>query len=112
MTAAPDWVALLEKVLTGAPALPGARCRGRHHLFDAAASGEDPDTVSARHAQALRLCLNSCPSLTRCESWFRDLKPSNRPTGVVAGQVWEDGKPKSERPPGRLDKAVDVSDAD
>jgi len=100
MTAAPDWVALLEKVLTGAPALPGARCRGRTHIFDGAAPDENPDTTAARHAQAVSLCRH-CPSLTRCESWFLDLKPSNRPTGVVAGQVWENGKPKSERLPGR-----------
>jgi len=96
----------LLAAICAAPCLPGARCRGKHHLFDEAASGENPDTTAARHAQALGLCLNSCPSLTRCESWFLGLKPSSRPTGVVAGQVWENGKPKSERPPGRRREAA------
>ena len=88
-----------------APSLPGARCKNRAHIFDPAVPGEDPTTVDARHTQALGLC-RLCPSLTRCESWFLGLKPSSRPTGVVAGQVWENGKPKSERPPGRPRKAA------
>lgn len=81
-----------------APALPGARCRGKE-------PGEAPETVQQRHAQALSLCLRECPARERCQTWYLGLKPSNRPTGVVAGQVWENGKPKSERPPGRPRKA-------
>jgi hypothetical protein len=69
-----------------APALPGARCKNRAHLFDPAAPGENPDTVAARHNQALGLCQH-CPSLTRCEAWVSGLKPSTRPLGVVAGKV-------------------------
>ena len=91
MTAAPDWVALLEKVLTGAPALPGARCRGRAHMFDDAAPDENPDTTAARHAQALGLCLNSCPSLSRCEAWYLGLPARKRPPGVCAGRVNQPG---------------------
>jgi len=106
MTAAPDWVDLLEKVLAGAPSLPGAKCRGRAHLFNGAEPDENPETVAARHAQALGLCLNSCPSLSRCAEWVNSLPKSKRPLGVVAGQVWENGKPKSERPPGRPRKAA------
>jgi WhiB family redox-sensing transcriptional regulator len=55
-----------------APSLPGARCRGKHRLFDEAAPGEDPATVAARHAQAIGLC-SHCPSLTRCQTWFLGL---------------------------------------
>jgi len=43
-----------------APALPGAKCKNRSSLFDPAAKGEDPETVSQRHAQALGLC-EHCP---------------------------------------------------
>ena len=96
MTAAPDWVALLEKVLTGAPALPGARCRGRTHIFDGAAPDENPDTTAARHAQALGLCRH-CPSLTRCEDWYLGLPKSKRPIGVIAGRL----NPQERRPPAR-----------
>jgi hypothetical protein len=77
--------ALLDAI-GATPALPGARCRGRHHLFDAAGSGEDPATVTARHNQALGLC-EHCPARDRCETWFDGLKPSNRPPGVVAGRI-------------------------
>jgi hypothetical protein len=69
-----------------APSLPGARCKNRGHLFDPAAPNEDPDTTSARHAQALGLC-SHCPALERCGEWFDGLKPSKRPVGVVAGRI-------------------------
>jgi hypothetical protein len=78
--------AILDAV-GAAPCLPGAKCRGRHHLFDPAAPGEDPDTVAARHAQALSLCRYSCQSLARCESWLASLPPRRRPYGVTAGKV-------------------------
>jgi hypothetical protein len=69
-----------------APALPGAKCRGRHHLFDPAVPGEDPDNVTARHAQALGLC-SHCPALDKCRDWLDSLPPSRRPFGVIAGNV-------------------------
>jgi WhiB family redox-sensing transcriptional regulator len=72
-------------VIAGAPSLPGARCRGRHHLFDPAAPGENPDNVTARHAQALGLCLH-CPALAACQSGVADLPLKKRPPGVVAGR--------------------------
>jgi hypothetical protein len=74
--------------LAGTPTFPGARCRGRHALFDPAARGEDPDNVAARHAQAQALC-EHCPALARCESWFYALPRQQRPGGVVAGKVRE-----------------------
>lgn len=69
-----------------APALPGARCRGRHHLFDPPSGSEDPETTAQRHAQALGLC-EHCPALTRCAEWVASLPPRRRPAGVVAGKV-------------------------
>ena len=102
MTAAPDWVALLEKVLTGAPSLPGAKCRGRAHLFNDAEPDENPETTAARHAQAVSLCLNSCPSLSRCEGWYLGLPKSKRPIGVIAGRL----NPQERRPPARPRKSA------
>ena len=88
----------LIAVIAGAPALHGARCRSKSHLFDAAQPGEDPATVAARHAQALGLC-EHCPALDRCREWFDSLKPSKRPLGVVAGRI-------NPGPAGRPRKAV------
>jgi hypothetical protein len=80
-----------------APCLPGARCRGKHHLFDAAATHEPPKVVEARHAQAIGLC-SHCPALPRCAAWFDSLPPSKRPEGVVAGKLRPSrvGRPRKE----------------
>jgi len=72
--------------LGGAPSLPGARCRGRHRLFDPAAEHESILTVQARHAQALGLC-EHCPALTRRQEWVATLPANQRPRGVVAGTI-------------------------
>lgn len=72
--------------LAGCPALPGARCRNRAHLFDEAGPHEDPDVVSQRQAQAIELCAR-CPSLTRCGDWLNSLPKRKRPAGVVAGRI-------------------------
>ena len=72
--------------LAGVPALPGARCRGRHHLFDAKLAGEEADVANARHAQALALCAG-CPALTRCEEWIDSLTRAAQPAGIVAGRL-------------------------
>jgi hypothetical protein len=76
----------LLSALVGAPAFPGARCRGRHQLFDEPATHEPSEVVAARHAQALGLC-SCCPALGRCEDWFNTLPPSKRPAGIVAGEL-------------------------
>lgn len=78
-----------------APALPGARCRGRHHLFDEQGAHEAPETAAERHQQALGLC-RLCPALASCQTWFDTLTPSNRPPGVVAGHP-----APTPKPPGR-----------
>jgi hypothetical protein len=72
--------------LAGAPSLPGARCRGRHHMFDPAGAHEDPTVVDQRHAQALGLCA-LCPSLAHCRDWLDSLPERKKPLGVIAGQL-------------------------
>jgi WhiB family transcriptional regulator, redox-sensing transcriptional regulator len=73
----------LYAALTAIPRLPGAACRGRHHLFDPA------DTTNPDHdnlqAQALALC-RQCPALAGCTAWFESLPKRHRPSGVVAGR--------------------------
>jgi hypothetical protein len=75
---------LLLAALAGVPALPGARGRGRHHLFDAARVGEDAEVLAARHRQALSLCAR-CPALQRSAVWYGGL-PARR-----ARKVWSPG---------------------
>lgn len=72
--------------LLGAPALPGAKCRGRPYLFDEPHPGEEPGDTDYRQGHALRLC-RTCPALSSCSEWFDALKPSQRPPGVMAGRV-------------------------
>lgn len=76
----------LFSMFSGAPRFPGARCRGRHHLFDPAAPSEAAETVAARHRQAVGLCAR-CPSRAPCEGWLSALPAKERPPGIVAGAV-------------------------
>lgn len=79
----------LESLLAAvgaAPALPGARCRGRSHLFDGGPAGEVDEIRAARIGQALGLC-HRCPALDDCRRWHDALPVSRRPVGVVAGRV-------------------------
>lgn len=87
-----DVLATMLGALVGAPALPGARCRGRSHLFDDIAEGELRDVMDARHQQALGLC-RTCPALASCSAWFDSLPKSRRPLGVVAGKVNAPSRP-------------------
>jgi WhiB family transcriptional regulator, redox-sensing transcriptional regulator len=75
----------LLTALAGAPALPGARCRGRAHLFDEGDKHEAAEVVEQRHTQAVGLC-EHCPSLDRCRTWVDSLPARQRPRGVVAGR--------------------------
>ena len=72
--------------LRGAPALPGAKCRGRWWLFDEQQPGEADESAAQRHKQALSLC-SHCPSLIPCRDWFDGLKPRERPLGVTAARL-------------------------
>nr|ABP46364.1 hypothetical protein Mflv_3893 [Mycolicibacterium gilvum PYR-GCK] len=69
-----------------APSLPGAKCRGRHHLFDAPEPGVDTDETRKAEQIALRLC-SECPSLGPCRTWLESLPKNKRPLGVVGGAV-------------------------
>ncbi|AFM16986.1 hypothetical protein Mycch_2203 [Mycolicibacterium chubuense NBB4] len=69
-----------------APSLPGAKCRGRHRLFDPPNHGVEPGEAEYAERAAQRLC-SVCPALVRCAAWFESLPPSRRPLGVVAGRV-------------------------
>lgn len=81
-----DQFAGLLDALGAAPALPGARCRGKAHLFDEAGKHEAPETTAQRHAQAAGLC-QGCTALASCAAWFDSLPRTRRPLGVVAGRV-------------------------
>jgi len=72
--------------LSLAPAFPGARCRGRPHLFDPKSGRESTPAAEQRYAQALALC-SRCDSLQRCGEWLESLPRSRRPLGVVAGRI-------------------------
>jgi WhiB family redox-sensing transcriptional regulator len=69
----------------GIPRLPGARCRGRHELFDPPLPGP-PEPIWRRQAEALAEC-RRCPALAACRAWFDELPPRRRPEGVIAGQI-------------------------
>jgi hypothetical protein len=84
--------ALLDAI-GAAPVLPGAKCRGRHHL------------VAARHTQALGLC-SHCPALDRCADFIDSLPKRKRPGGVVGGQINRGSEERERRQPGRPRKAV------
>ena len=61
-----------------APALPGARCRGRADLFDTAAgNGASRAEIGRARDAALRLC-RPCSVLTLCRRWFEALPAAER----------------------------------
>ncbi len=83
-------------------------CRGQHELFDGTAynttsSGEwnskDRESIvfaGTRHGFinrkearviAAAVCAE-CPVLRQCYSWVSGLEESERPAGIVAGQMW------------------------
>lgn len=90
--------------LAGSPALPGARCRGRHTLFDERGPDEPAEVAAQRHSQALTLC-QRCPALDRCTAWIEELPPRQRPPGVVAAQL------RAHKPVGRPKRPACLADA-
>lgn len=69
-----------------APSLPGAKCRGRHHLFDPPETDTNAEDALYAEQAALKIC-SWCPALARCADWYESLPKSKRPPGVVAGTV-------------------------
>jgi hypothetical protein len=92
---APNLDELISALAQAIPELPGARCRGRHELFDLAPPWEDDDTRRYRTDAAKRLC-GACPALIACGTWFDGLEPSDRPSGVIAGRLYNPRRAKSE----------------
>ncbi len=81
---------VLTELAHSTPSLPGARCKGREELFDRAIpqTGQrwnHPDVVSARKA-AKAVCAD-CGALQLCAEWTNSLPQSQRPRGVVGGQL-------------------------
>jgi hypothetical protein len=73
----------LFDALGAIPRLPGARCAGRHELFDPR-DPSDPDCEGVE-AAAIAEC-ELCNALHSCRAWVESLPVSLRPTGVVAGR--------------------------
>ena len=67
--------------LAGCPALPGAKCRGKSHLFN----GED-GLEGERTRQAAQLC-RRCPALDRCRAWADKQSPKAL-DGVVGARLY------------------------
>lgn len=92
-----NWDTLLAELAT--PVLPGARCRGRHELFDAAIGdsprGPQDERDYAREAAA-RIC-RQCPALASCREWFESLPHEQRPLGVTAAVVVNAYPPRKKR---------------
>ena len=70
--------------LAGTPSLPGARCRGRSHLFN----GED-GPEGERTRQAAQIC-HRCPALDPCRTWAQQ-QPPKALDGVIAGRLYAYG---------------------
>ena len=70
------WIEAVAAILRGTPRLPGALCRDRSEIFDAA----DEDTAS----RAAAICQH-CPALQACGKWADTLR-HNQASGVLAGE--------------------------
>ena len=82
------WDELVSQLHT-IPDLPGARCRGRHELFDATITGhrgDTPDNLEYARTAAAQLCA-TCPALHDCAAWLDTQPPHNRPLGITAGRL-------------------------
>lgn len=88
------------------PYLPGAKCVGEHKLFDATAyrslmNLDEHYEYSSDYArtEAKKICA-SCPALDMCRQWVKGLRSYDRPSGVVAGEMYSrvpDSRAKSTR---------------
>lgn len=64
----------------------GAPCRGHWALFDPQREGEHRAVVAERHEAAVEFC-GHCRLRGACRDWVASLPKSQRPGGVVAGQI-------------------------
>jgi hypothetical protein len=93
--------------LAGAPALPGAACKGMAPLYERTVDERRVDgrptktELENARSEALGLC-NACPALDRCRAWLDSQRVTRRPRGVVAGQViTSSGLPSKDQGDGR-----------
>jgi hypothetical protein len=85
----PGWLSLLTAILRDSPKLSGAACAGRT-LHDPPQPFEDEDDLEYRHHRAVTICNTCCPVFAQCRAWVESLPPSQRPSGVIAGQLADD----------------------
>lgn len=83
MTAQPDLIGLLVKILADTPPMADAECIGHTDLFDPQSEHEAAEDVTYRHMQAATICA-SCPVLSECDRWAQTERPSD---GVLAGRI-------------------------
>lgn len=87
----PDWHTM-SALLVEIPALDGSLCKGKADLYARTVDERRVDgrltraEIEDARREALRLC-NKCCALAGCKAWFDGLRISQRPRGVVAGQV-------------------------
>lgn len=84
-------VAALLDELAVAPRLAGARCVGRHELYDRTIEAERTGPpgaadLAAARTEALMLCAGCC-QLAPCGAWLDKQPKKHRPLGVVAGRI-------------------------
>lgn len=98
-------IADLFAELAFAPRLDGALCRGKADIWDMPpppTRDPDPDDTAQRITFAIGAC-QRCPALSRCRAWVSGLRPSQRPAGVVAGELCEPGIDPPDPGPPELD---------
>jgi hypothetical protein len=72
------------------PTLTGAKCKGKHTIFDPPERGGVSRSQVMNQERALRMC-RRCPCLAECRRFYDSLPARQRPTGVVAGRVIHSG---------------------
>ncbi|MEZ0382172.1 WhiB family transcriptional regulator [Mycobacterium sp. pW045] len=82
---------LLAAIFRDMPALPGAACRDRQAVFQAAEDGHD-DAI----ASALAIC-RGCPVRRECAQWVGSIHRHRRPRGVTGGAYRPAGRGRRPR---------------
>lgn len=94
LSSRPGQLESLVGALGGIPLLAGALCKGQPEIWDEpspASRDPDPSDTAGRLKFALNAC-QRCPALAACTQWVTSLRPSKRPVGVVAGELWRAGQ--------------------
>jgi hypothetical protein len=86
MSLSPNTISDLFNELGNTVSLRGAQCTSNPTVFDPPEKGGRYSYQAERQALALALCAQ-CPVLVACAAHWDSLAPSQRPWGVVAGQL-------------------------